>query len=100
MPDSQEKEKKAQIILEENEKMKTLKRAVLDLKDLSARCNDAVTEDISYIDQVIQKSTKDRLTIQNIMQKLDAVKKDSFMLILIVTVVGLGALLFIGLLFK
>ncbi|KAI5159513.1 hypothetical protein NEAUS03_0360 [Nematocida ausubeli] len=100
MADQEEKGKRAQIILEENEKMKTLRRAVLDLKDLSVRCNDAVNEDISYIDKVMKSSAVDRLAIKNIMHKIDAARKDSFMLILIVTVGGLSLLLFIGLLFK
>lgn len=93
-------DRRTQKILEEHEKMKNLKRTVIDLKDLTEKVNTAVVEDTEYIDKITEEGRKDAVSIQNIINKLAEVKKDSFTFTLIVTVVLLGGLLFVGLLFK
>lgn len=87
-------------ILEESEKMKTMHRSILDLKDLSEKMNSHLNKDISYIDKMVSKGYNDSTEISKIIRRLQEIKKDSFTFVLIVTVMALSALLFFGLLFR
>ncbi|KAI5191503.1 hypothetical protein NEMIN01_1529 [Nematocida minor] len=87
-------------ILEEHEKMETMRRSILNLKDLTVKCNSYINDDISYIDKMVSQGNDDASGINRIIRKIQEVKKDSFNFILAITVLILFLLLFFGLLFK
>ncbi|KAH9385968.1 uncharacterized protein NEMAJ01_0864 [Nematocida major] len=92
-------DRKTREILEENERMKTLRRTVLDLKDISQKINTAAQEDVEEMDKMRAQGLRDALTVQNIINKLQTARGDSFTFTFIVTICVLGLLLFLGLLF-
>lgn len=93
-------EERKKEMAEERERMSTLKRSIGSLKNMSEELNKKIVEDLEELEKGKKETEFIIGRLDRTILQIKRASNESFTLILISAVAGIGILLFLGFLFK
>ncbi|KAI5170943.1 hypothetical protein NEFER03_0345 [Nematocida sp. LUAm3] len=93
-------EERKKELAEEGERMSTLKRSIGSLKSMSEELDRKINEDLHALDERKKETEFVISRLDRTIRQIKRASNDSFTLILVTVIIGLGLLLFLGFLFR